>query len=463
LREQFNRDKSYLEMLFGLALDAQWLLNQRDLSQGLVSLQRRYRRRLADLALSTYRGRVDRDKLLSRFKKMYSVDLLKLLHCELDEGTEDCWLVRLAHKPDNAQHPLHHLLLIHCLEQNAEMFFHLPTENKPFGDGPWPCLNPTCHHYRQPQVCECIITYSPNVSGRPVGVFSCTCGFAYLRTGPDTTQEDRFKMSGVQAFGYIWEEKISRLWSDETVSLREMSRQLGVDPLTVKRHASRLNLPFPRPTSRTCQIDEKQKLRSPVTGTPGPITLEAYRTSWLEAIQAYQAKGIKFLRSQVPNTYTWLYRNDSVWLKAHLPLSKVDRKCREIRVDWQKRDEQLTEMVEASANRLRHQAGKPTQITLAAIGRDIGQLALLQQHLPKLPVTGRLLKDIIETREAFAIRRIQWIAKQYEGEQLRPRKWEFIKKAGVERIAMVPQVKEALEAALQNWHLNLADRQNVCC
>src|SRR6266567_7506685 len=32
LREQFNRDKSYLEMLFGLALDAQWLLNQRDLS-----------------------------------------------------------------------------------------------------------------------------------------------------------------------------------------------------------------------------------------------------------------------------------------------------------------------------------------------------------------------------------------------------------------------------------------------
>ncbi|HYT41338.1 MAG TPA: TnsD family Tn7-like transposition protein, partial [Methylomirabilota bacterium] len=124
------------------------------------------------------------------------------------------------------------------------------------------------------------------------------------------------------------------------------------------------------------------------------------------------------------------------------------------RVDWQKRDKELSEMVEVSANRLRHQEGKPTQITLAAIGRDIDQLALLQQHLPKLPVTGRLLKDLTETREAFAVRRIQWIAKQYDGEQIRPRKWELIKKAGVERMLMVPQVKEALEAALQNFIRN---------
>lgn len=267
-------------------------------------------------------------------------------------------------------------------------------------------------------------------------------------------------MSGVQAFGYIWEERLSQLWSDETVSLREMSRQLGVDPLTVKRHASRLHLPFPRPASRTCQIDEKQKLRSPVTGTPEPITVEAYRASWLDAMQMYQADGIKLLRSRVPNTYNWLYRNDTAWLKAHLPLTKMDRKCREIRVDWQKRDEQLAEMVVTSANRLRHQAGKPTQITLSAIGRDIGQLALLQQHLLKLPVTGRLLEDLIETREAFAIRRIHWIAKQYESEQLRPRRWEFIKKAGVERIAMIPQVKEALDVTLQK--LNLSGCQNMC-
>ncbi|HYT41415.1 MAG TPA: hypothetical protein VEP90_03660, partial [Methylomirabilota bacterium] len=117
-------------------------------------------------------------------------------------------------------------------------------------------------------------------------------------------------------------------------------------------------------------------------------------------------------------------------------------------------------LVEISAHRISRQAGKPTQITLATIGRDIGELALLQQHLPKLPVTGRLLKDLIETREAFAIRRIQWIAKQYEGEQLHPRKWEFIKQAGVERMVMVPKVKETLEATLQKLHLNLAGHQN---
>jgi len=136
LPEQFDGNEQLSEILFALASDAQWLLNQRDLSQELVALQHRYRVRLADLGLSTYRGRIDRNELLSRFRKMYAPELLRLLHCELDEHMEDNWLVRLVYKPDNAQHPLHHLLLIHCLGQTAEVFFRFPTQSKPFGDGP---------------------------------------------------------------------------------------------------------------------------------------------------------------------------------------------------------------------------------------------------------------------------------------------------------------------------------------
>jgi Tn7-like transposition protein D len=167
-----------------------------------------------------------------------------------------------------------------------------------------------------------------------------------------------------------------------------------------------------------------------------------------ERVARVQGQGVKFIRGKFPKLYGWLYRHDTAWLKAHLPAKRKARRQVPL-VDWQQRDQELAQLVEISAHRLRHQAGKPTRITLAAIGRDIGQLALLQQHLPKLLVTGRLLKDFIETRETFAIRRIQWIAKQYECEQLRPRKWEFIKKAGVERMVMVPQVKEVLEATLQ--------------
>ena len=129
---QFDGDEQLFEILFALASDAQWLLNQQDLSQNLLALQRRYHMRLADIGLSTYRGRIDKNALLSRFKNIYAPELLRLLHCDLDERMEDSWLVRLARKPDSAQHPLHHLLLIHCLGQTAETFFSPPYRGQAF-------------------------------------------------------------------------------------------------------------------------------------------------------------------------------------------------------------------------------------------------------------------------------------------------------------------------------------------
>jgi Tn7-like transposition protein D/TniQ len=455
LPKQFDGSEQLPEILFALASDAQWLLNQQDLSQELVTLQHRYRVRLADLGLSTYRGRIEKNALLSRFKNMYPSELLRLLHCELDEYMEDNWLVRLAHKPDNAQHPLHHLLLIHCLGQTAEAFFRLPTQSKPFGDGPWPCLNPVCRHYRQLQVSECTITHSPYVSGRPIGAFSCTCGFTYLRIGPDTSAEDRFKISKIQTFGRLWEARLSHLWEDETVSLREIARQLGVDPLTIKRHASRLDLPFPRPISRTCRLNEAQKLRPLLRRIPEQSMSEEYRTMWINALQEYQGMGMKFIRGKYAKLYKWLYRHDTAWLKAHLP-SRLRAHRQVSLVDWQQRDQQLAQLVEISAQRLRHQVGKPTHITLAAIGRDIGQLAVLQQHLLKLPAVAQLLGSLVETREAFAIRRIQWVTQQYEAERYQPKRWEFIKRAGIERIAAERTVSEVLDEALRkvNFHIS---------
>ncbi len=176
--------------------------------------------------------------------------------------------------------------------------------------------------------------------------------------------------------------------------------------------------------------------------------LEEYRARWISALEEYQGMGVKFIRGKFPKLYGWLYRHDTAWLKAHLPVKL--RAHRQVSpVDWQQRDQQLAQLVEISAHRLRHQAGKPTQITLAAIGRDIGQLALLQQHLPKLPVVARLLGGLVETREAFAIRRIQWVTQQYEEELRIPKRWEFIKRAGIDRLATIPQIEEALDAALR--------------
>jgi hypothetical protein len=451
LPESFERDKPYSELSFALAHDAWWLLSQRGLDSDLTSLQKRYQRRLAYLALASYRGRVQKDALLSQFKQMYTSDQLQALHCELDETIEDCWLIRLIHKPDNAQHPLHHLLLMHCLELTAERFFRLPTTDKPFGEGPWPCLNPACVHYLKSEVKDCAVAYSSSGDGRPIGRFSCACGFIYSRTGPDRSAEDRLMRERIETFGPLWETKLSQLWANETLSLRAIARQLGVDPLTVKRHATRIGLVFPRPVQKSAPLPETRQLHPRGTGVPEQEQLENHRAVWLATMRNYPNEGTKALRSKVPSVYTWLYRNDPVWLKEQSPPPVTRDKQRKPSVDWSDRDQQLAKLIEASAEGLRNVPGRPSRVSLSAIGRDIGQLSLLQQHLDKLPMTAQLLSTVVETQEAFAIRRLAWAAGQFRQMHIQPKRYELIKKAGIGRSLSDSPVMLALEEELKNF------------
>lgn len=126
----------YHGILLNIAQDAYWLLGQHQRGQDLRLLQMRYRKLLSKVDLATYRGRVDISMFMQMFKEHYPPQLLHLLHCELEEGVQETWLLRLVRAPGGAQHPLHHLLLMHFLGNTAKDFFDLSAETKPFGDGP---------------------------------------------------------------------------------------------------------------------------------------------------------------------------------------------------------------------------------------------------------------------------------------------------------------------------------------
>jgi hypothetical protein len=159
--------------------------------------------------------------------------------------------------------------------------------------------------------------------------------------------------------------------------------------------------------------------------------------------------GVRELRAQAPGLYTWLYRNDQIWLKDQTSHRKKSENVQPQRVNWEERDSRLAQEVRAAAEYLKSLPGRPTHLTLSAIGREIGRLALLQQHVHRLPRTARVLEEVLETREAFAVRRVQWVVAQSLQEKIELTEWELVKKAGIERIEMVPLVKEATEAGLK--------------
>ena len=444
----FSLLNPYHEILLKIAQDAAWLLKQTTSPPGLEVLSKRYRELLAERGLATYSGRVRVSKLLREFSQFYPNDLLQSLQCEIDTESQHNWLFRLVRSPKGSQHPLRHLLLMQFLGHTAESFFQLPHQFKPFGKGPWLCLNQAATHFHQPVIQTCEITCSQE-HGKPIGTFHCSCGFIYCRTGPDETQEDQFRITKVRAFGSIWEGRLKHLWADSTVSLRGMARQLGVDPTTVKLHAAALELPFPRQSKRQTNKSKGVLVSSSkIQKTVSEVSLESYRAEWLAARRDNPALGRTILKNQFQRVYAWLRRNDREWLEANMP-AKKQAALPSLRVNWENRDVELAEAAKVAATNLYNQTGRPSQVTLAAIARKLGQLALIQKHVDKLPCTSKLLDELAETREAFALRRIQWVLDccMHEGVCL-PR-WRFIRRAGLRpEIELLPSVENAISRAL---------------
>ena len=462
------------QFLLKIARDVAWLLSQRNLVPGLQCLRNRYLKVLFNQGYATYNGIVHGFSLIDAFKSFYSHSLLEQLQCQLDKPSDCTWLYRLVkpYKNIKVNHPLRHLLLIQFLGHTAEEFFNLVEEfekpsynSNPFGEGPWPCLNPVCDQFRKPQIRECSIHFThiqKERRNRPVGTFRCTCGFVYSRTGPDVLPEDQFLVTKVKSYGSLWEARLQNLWEDSSLSLRAIARKLGFKHTTVKSQAVRLGLRFPRPGPIAKSTQASTELlshpRNALVTTQD--TLEIYREEWLAAVNKNPGARRTFLANTFSRLYHYLRKYDAEWLEAHMPLPFVHRRVGAARqVDWESRDIELADAVKLSALRLKNISTDPVRITKTAIGQDIDKKELLHRQLHKLPKTAQVLAEVIETREQFAVRRVEWATECFRKQNISPAWSGLILLAGVYELREIPQVKEAIDAALQSLEsLSIVDR-----
>lgn len=139
--------------------------------------------------------------------------------------------------------------------------------------------------------------------GQPMGKFSCHCGFIYARTGPDSSPEDRFRIGRVISFGQVWEDTLKRLWQDPLLSVSEIGRSLGVDPLTVRRHAARLKLPLSRSDKRLNPLPRVIQLKGNAVSAAWEKKRRRCRSKWLSAMKLGPEITLKALRRKLPLEY----------------------------------------------------------------------------------------------------------------------------------------------------------------
>lgn len=407
--------------LLAISRETDFLI-QNDLHFSRNVLQRSYTNLLQQKGYITPLGSVRQKDLSREFINYYGSELLDLFQSSIKPFEEKCWLKAITRKHRKSLHPIRHLLFIRFLGESVQTL-HKQTNrlNHPFGEGPYPCLNAASDHFRKSVIDQVQITYCSKTK-KPVGTFSCECGFIYSRRGPDQSPKDSYRVGRIKQFGSIWFQKLHHLIRERKYSYREIARQLNVDTNTVIKYSK----------FQGCVLNRSERLT---------IDPSVKKSQWQQLKNKYPQLSTTELRQKEPGLYAWLYRHDRDWLKQNSSSYVKKRKIPK-RIDWKQRDEEiLDETIKASIDLLI--VSKPSRLTVSKIGKAINRLALLEKHLSKMTKTQFFILDIKEATIDFQKRRICWAVESLldQGEEIR--EWKVKRLAGLKR-----EIPEELQSVI---------------
>lgn len=400
-----------------IAQAVHWLLNNETPILNLKELQGRYVSVLKKMNLATVHFVRQRDFIESFRQYYYGSDLLKTFNCSVDFNQQNNWLSKMVRNPRTVAHPLQHVLLMKYLELTPESFLSDPNKYHPFGNGPWLCLNPVAEHYQKSVINQCRVTRDYK-TGVPVGTFECSCGFVYSRRGPDLSESDQNKIGRIKKFGHVWEKELTRLVKIEKLSYNAAARSLRCDPTTAKKQFMKLQ--------------SKDSLYDVVmVNDDFDDECMVRRSKWLEAVASNKGMHKTAIRKMFKADYTWLYRHDRDWLHQNSPELLPRKKYLDNRVNWSERDDEICKKAEEVILKELKCAVKPTRLTVSFIGKQIGELSLLQKHMHRLPKTKAFIEKHQETVEEFQIRRVKYIAQKLCDQQDIVMEWQIVREAGL--------------------------------
>jgi len=277
-----------------------------------------------------------------------------------------------------------------------------PTSVPPRPEAWFPCLNPLC-----PRQGDLVIRESEVKRGQDgkLRIYLCPhCGHRSSRLPGGLI------VYHVSSYGHLWEQKLRALWSSKSKSLGAIAAELKSTFNTVRCHAAKLQLPFPRHGPRrpagvgflkkfaTRVAPHNEKPRSCASFVVGR------RARWLALREENPLASRTELCRLSPHLYYWLRTHDRDWYQEHSPERRFPRRTKP---DWSVRDKDLERRVTTAADRIKRRPGNPRRVTVAAIAYELGLRGNLYSRLKRLPLTALALGANIESTEQFALRRIR--------------------------------------------------------
>ncbi|WP_102398906.1 TnsD family Tn7-like transposition protein [Haloimpatiens massiliensis] len=413
-----------LALLLKISKRVEEVLNNRFINRNLEWFIGQYKNKLMQKGLATINGVVNMRAFIEEFKNYYGENILDALDANLSIEEKTNWLKDMVRARGIAKQPIRHILLSNFLDIDINQLFNDKIEYKPFGHAPWPCLNYVCKNYMKPVVTEIDIKHNSKYNS-PIGTFRCSCGFTYVRKGPDKSNEDRFKVGFIKEFGEVWERNLKELLS-KGFSLKEIEKRTNSYSETLKKYAIKLG--FEDYIKERCEVIPT--LKEKVEKEIDIYQINEKREEWVKLLGENPRMGITELRFKDINLYEWLRKLDNEWFQENLPKRKK-YKVSSKRVNWNSRDEEILSKVKNVTDELLNEEIKPIKITVSLIGRRLGLKSLLSSHLDKMPKTKEYINLVTESSKEFQIRKAKWAIRELEKEGEELKFWKVYKKASL--------------------------------
>lgn len=368
-------------------------------SIGQQEVLKKYKELLVQKGLVNISGRIKQNELYEAFKSFYDKKVLRLLESDIDNDYEYNWLRVITRNSKRTVHPIRHLLFMNFLGVNVEEFFASDVADyKPFGEGPWPCLNPVADHYKQDIIADVSLTMDYKTK-KPVATFSCSCGFVYSRMGPDKDISDRYRIGRKKQFGHVWEARLKTYLQEGTYSLRKVARMMECDPKTI--------LKFDRKWKINCFSKTDVEIDESKNDTVKKLSLAA-QDNVVSEVQLEQNK-------------------------KRIEIGKKEIVHKE-KVDWAARDEVLALDFKQAYIELRS-LDKPVRITRTRLAKKLRLEGSIEKIINKLPLTKAYIGTVVESVRAFQLRRCKWIIDRLIENDERVVMWKIQRMAGIRRLA----------------------------
>jgi hypothetical protein len=388
------------ERLLAVASDLDWIIQNSDRTRYYGDTLECYDRWLRVYGYRDHKGKTTHKKLAEALVDYYGQEFLSMFDAHNSGACS--WTRKITTPIESMLHPAVHSLFMRFLAGSANEFFSKGAELKipeylPFGEPPYPCRNYLCEYHLQDVITEIEVV---KIHATPHASFACPyCGFTYRRKGNIPKDKHYSGQIHIESYGFMWEEKVSELLS-ESVSPYKIARDFYCDVRTILDFAVERKL---LPPERLIKRPKYIPADNPQERSNFAAQRELYRTRWLKAIAENPNITRNELRLLDSKAEQWLHLNDADWYEEHSPPSQKHHP------KWDDNDDSYAERIENAMNRIRDDPGKPKWISIAAIGKLIGDGKIHRKLASdRFPKSRALIGSRTETLEDWQRRKIIW-------------------------------------------------------